>query len=127
MAHSRSADARRLAYRQGVEAEVRVANALTRAGWTICARNWSGAGAELDIVAMRDESIRFVEVKQRSGSNSNGLEAVGVRKQRRLIRAAKAWMAQSSQPLKDIAFLVSVVVAQGICWVDYSFDLSVIG
>ena len=124
MARYRSVDARRRAVRRGVEAEARVASALTEAGWSIRARNWTGAGAEIDIVAVRDGAIRFVEVKQRSGRSNTGLEAVDVRKQRRLIRGATAWMAQSTQSAKDIAFLVAVVGTQGITWLDDAFDLS---
>ena len=124
MPRFRSAVARRDAVRRGIDAETRVANALLVAGWSIRARNWMGAGAEIDIVAIRDQSIRFVEVKQRSGSEQLGLESVDTRKQRRLIRGAEAWMAQSLQDATDIAFLVAVVGTQGITWVDDAFDLS---
>ena len=39
---------------------------LVRRGWTIVARNWSGAGGELDIVALRAGVLAFVEVKSRA-------------------------------------------------------------
>ena len=61
-----SADVRRLAVRRGADAEARVAQVLESAGWTVLARNWLAAGAELDLVVARGEALRFVEVKQRS-------------------------------------------------------------
>jgi putative endonuclease len=39
---------------------------LVRRGWKIVARNWSGAGGELDIVAVRAGVLAFVEVKSRA-------------------------------------------------------------
>ena len=36
---------------------------LVRRGWRIVTRNWSGAGGELDIVALRAGVLAFVEVK----------------------------------------------------------------
>jgi len=54
---------------------------------------WIG-GYELDLVVRRGRRIAFVEVKSKSGERfGDPLEMVGPEKQRRLRRAAEAWLA----------------------------------
>jgi putative endonuclease len=100
-----------LAYWRGQRAEARVAELLEAEGWSVLARNWRGAGGELDLVVLRDGVLRFVEVKARSardGSDS-GVESVGRGKQRRLTAAGRAWLAEHGPPQREVAFLVAVV------------------
>lgn len=62
---------------------------LCENGFTIIKRNYRCKLGEIDIVAMKDNIIRFIEVKFRSsGSYGSALEAVDFRKQRRIMRAA---------------------------------------
>lgn len=111
MAQGRSAEDRRTALARGHEAEAFVAAHLEGAGWQVLARNWRGEGGELDLVVERDGAIRFVEVKQREPEDPVGLEAVDRGKQRRLVRAAEAWLATSSPAFHEAAFMVVLVVA----------------
>jgi putative endonuclease len=54
---------------------------------------WCG-GNELDLVVRRGSRLLFVEVKARSGAGfGDPFEAVTEEKQRRLRRAAEAWIA----------------------------------
>ena len=54
---------------------------------------WIG-GYELDLVVRRGRALAFVEVKSKSGDRvGDPLEMVGPEKQRRLRRAAEAWLA----------------------------------
>jgi putative endonuclease len=54
---------------------------------------WSG-GNELDIVVRRGRRLAFVEVKAKGGGRlGDPLEMVTAEKQRRLRRAAEAWLA----------------------------------
>jgi putative endonuclease len=56
--------------------------------------NVRAGGGELDLVVRRGRELRFVEVKQRAGSGYGGAAAaVGAEKQRRVRRAASAWLA----------------------------------
>ena len=63
-------------------------------GWRILGANvWAG-GNELDLIVRRGRVLRFVEVKEkRGGEFGNPLEMVGAEKQRRVRRAAEAWLA----------------------------------
>ena len=63
-------------------------------GWRILGENvWSG-GNELDLIVRRGSTLRFVEVKAKRGARfGDPLEMVTAEKQRRLRRAAEAWLA----------------------------------
>lgn len=63
-------------------------------GYRILGTNvWAG-GNELDVIARRGRRIVFCEVKSKSGDgHGDPLEMVGWEKQRRLRRAAEAWLA----------------------------------
>jgi len=54
---------------------------------------WAG-GYELDVIARRGRQLRFVEVKEKRGPGwGDPLEMVTAEKQRRVRRAAAAWLA----------------------------------
>jgi putative endonuclease len=63
-------------------------------GYRILERNvWTG-GNELDMVVRRGRRLAFVEVKAKGGAGrGDPLEMVTEEKQRRLRRAAEAWLA----------------------------------
>jgi putative endonuclease len=63
-------------------------------GWRILGTNvWAG-GNELDLIVRRGGTLRFVEVKEKRGPRfGDPLEMVTAEKQRRLRRAAGAWLA----------------------------------
>jgi putative endonuclease len=104
-----------------------VAAALRDAGWTVAATNWRGGGHELDLVAERNGTLRFVEVKARAGSDlDDGLDAVDDDKVRRLTAAAEAWMQGSSRSWDDVAFLLVLARPDeggfALRWIDDAFD-----
>jgi putative endonuclease len=78
----------------GYAAERRAARWYRLRGWRILAENvWSG-GNELDLIVRRGRTLRFVEVKEKRSSRfGDPLEMVTAEKQRRLRRAAEAWLA----------------------------------
>lgn len=91
------------------------------------AQNWVRSGAELDIVAQRHGVLAFVEVKARTTGHAGGVESVGVRKRRRLARAASAWLAAYREPFDACSFVVvSMVPSCGgwhMEWIFEAFDV----
>jgi putative endonuclease len=78
---------------RGREAEAEAAGWLERQGYRILARNARTGAGEIDVVAEEDGTLCFVEVKARSrGSHGGAISAVSPAKQRRLVRAAQAWL-----------------------------------
>jgi putative endonuclease len=77
----------------GERGERLAARYLRRQGMTIVARQVRLGGGELDLVAVEGETIVFVEVKtRRSDHAGHPLEAITTEKQRRLTRAALAYL-----------------------------------
>jgi putative endonuclease len=63
-------------------------------GWRVLGGNVRAGGNELDLIVRRGRSLRFVEVKERAHDGFGGAAAaVGAEKQRRVRRAAQAWLA----------------------------------
>lgn len=77
----------------GQAAENFAAAYLQSQGYTILAQNVSYPFGELDIIARDAETLVFIEVKHRHNVGfSAPYEAVTPAKQRKIIRAAQAWL-----------------------------------
>lgn len=84
---------------RGRAAEEAAAELLRTHGLEIVDRNYTGGGAELDLVACERTpgsgvpTIVFVEVRSRASTqHGSALETVDASKQRRVIRAATTWL-----------------------------------
>lgn len=92
---------------------------LQRQGWRIVDHRWRSGRRDLDLVAVREATVAFVEVKARRGTWCGGpVAAVGWRKQRELTRSAQAWLDQRGPVVAPGATtlrfdVVGVVVADG--------------
>lgn len=116
---------KRAAQELGAAAERWVADALTREGWVVLARNWRTDAGEIDLVVERSGVLRFVEVKARAAGDDTGVLAVGERKQAILRRAAELWITERGAPAVEAAFLVALVeqAPEGFRaeWIDDAF------
>ena len=82
-------------------------------GYRILAANTRAGGNELDIVLRRGDRLVFCEVKAKSGDRfGDPLEMVGPEKQRRLRRAAEAWLAAHPE-LSDLDLSFEIVAIRG--------------
>lgn len=83
--------------RTGQDAESAVAAELINRGFKIIARNWKTPFAEIDIIASRNGTLYFVEVKyRRSLAAGDGFDYITKNKLRHMTRAAEAWVSQNS-------------------------------
>ncbi len=87
------------------------AQQLLHKGYSIVAVNYFSRYGEIDIVAIKDDILAFVEVKTRAKSYvASGLEAVNISKQRKIINTAKLYMAEHQtdlQPRFDVYEIVT--------------------
>src|SRR3954453_11977475 len=80
-------------------------------GWRVLGANVRAGGNELDLIVRRGGVLRFVEVKERTRSGYGGASgAVGAEKQRRVRRAAAAYLAAHPELARlDLGFDVIAV------------------
>jgi len=85
-------------------------------GYRILAENAWAAGNEVDLVVRRGRSLVFCEVKQRRREDFGApIEHVGAEKQRRVRRAAEAWLvAHPEHDGLDVSFEVVSVGPSGV-------------
>ncbi|XPV76566.1 MAG: YraN family protein [Desulfovibrio sp.] len=66
---------------------------LKKKGMRVLCRNWRKRQLEIDIICQHKDTIVFVEVKTRkSAKRGSPVEAVGLSKQKKLIRAASFFL-----------------------------------
>jgi putative endonuclease len=102
----------------GRRGEAVAAEFLERRGYAILERNFRTREGEIDLIARRDGTLVFCEVKAlvaRPGGPSAGpatpLEAVGPAKRLQVRRVARAWLAAGGTPAaRDLRFDVVAVV-----------------
>lgn len=80
----------------GKEGEDLAAKLLKKDGYKIKERNYRSPAGEIDIIATDGDTLVFVEVKTRSNKSfGRPEEAVNVRKQQQIIKAAMHYLQQS--------------------------------
>jgi putative endonuclease len=101
-------------YRYGRSGERMAERHLLRLGYRIAARNFRAAGGEIDLVAVDDGTVVFVEVKRRSGPGAGAPEeAVDGRKQERIRRAAEAFAQRFKVGEHPVRFDVIAICDEG--------------
>lgn len=114
----------------GRRAEELVAKRLAQAGWRVVGRNVRLPSGELDLVGLDGSTLVFVEVKAGRAGASLGPElpahAVGRRKQIKLRRLAREWIAERRGPSGVAGYRFDVVGvrfgADGLADVDHIRD-----
>jgi putative endonuclease len=87
---------------------------LRRHGYLILERNFRGAGAEIDLVAMDGETLVFVEVKTRRTTQAGmPQEAVNSYKQRHLRRAGEVYAQSHRAHDRPMRFDVVAILEEG--------------
>ena len=96
----------------GYRGEQVAARHLKRCGYIILARNYRAAGAEIDLIALDESTLVFVEVKLRASSGfGTPAEAVDLAKRERIRRAARAFAEWRGVP--DLPARFDVVALSG--------------
>jgi putative endonuclease len=110
----------------GAEGEQLAARYLTGCGYRIISRNFRFLRNEIDIIATDGGELCFVEVKTRASlDKGHPAEAVTVRKQKELVRAATGFLAALENPAPDCRFDVIAILAtrmEGPLIVEYKLD-----
>ena len=111
---------------KGRAGEDEAARFLEERGLPVVARNVRAGGGEIDLVATEGRAVVFVEVKWRKDASRGApAEAVTPAKRRRLLSAARAWLAENpAAGGRDVRF--DVVAIDGgtgkTDWIRGAFD-----
>ena len=97
--------------RLGDAGEEAAANLLAQRGYRIVARNHRCTRGEVDLIAEQGELLVFVEVRTRA-TRAFGApeETVGLAKRRRVVSAARDFLARRRGPERGVRFDVVAVV-----------------
>ncbi len=111
----------------GREGEDRAAEFLVRRGYRILERNYSTRMGEIDLIALHEGAIVFVEVKTRT-SNAYGAPelAVNLRKQQRMVRAALGYLKNKKlhqMPCRFDVVAVTTAAEQGLELFQNAFEM----
>jgi putative endonuclease len=94
----------------GSKAEVVVASYLKNLGFKIVERNWKTPTAEIDIVAIKDNRVYFIEVKYRSSLEAgDGFDYITDKKLKHMQRAAESWVQEKNWQNEIILMAASVI------------------
>ena len=100
---------------RGARGEDAAARYLARRGWRLLARNWRGAGGELDLVVSRRGLVAICEVKTRSSAAARD-EPLTAAQRARILRAAAAFTASRPDLVGHAVRLDLLVVRPGWPW-----------
>ena len=102
-------------WKSGPEGERAAARYLEKKGYEIVDNNYRVCGSEIDLIARKDDTLCFVEVKTR-GTDDYGLpeEFVDRRKRQKIIRAAKVFLGREGNENFYARFdIISVLYKDG--------------
>jgi putative endonuclease len=95
---------RRRHYHSGIKAETIVAALCIATGHRILGRRFKTPAGEIDLIALRNNRVAFIEVKRRQTTES-AESAITLTMRRRVRRAADLWLARNPQYQQhDIGF-----------------------
>lgn len=99
--------------KKGYKAEELAASYLESKGYTILDRNYYFEHAEVDIVALGEEYIIFVEVKSRKNNDfGRPEEAIDSVKKQNVLKAAEAWLHERKMTGAFIRFDVIAITQE---------------
>lgn len=88
---------------------------LVNQGYTILFQNWTVGHKEIDIIALHQHVLVFIEVKTRRSSKfGNPEESVNDKKAQAVVEAAQQFMSKTEMTYKDIRFdIIAIILNQG--------------
>lgn len=91
---------------KGNRAESTATEFLRKHGYTIVRRNWKTKACEIDIIATKNDTVYFVEVKYRSRPDQGGgIAAITPKKRRQMDRAARIWFQRYGEQIGSLAVI----------------------
>ena len=97
----------------GSEGERIAGNFLRNNGFNIIGKNWTSRWCEIDLIATKDDTLVFIEVKYRKSLKyGGGIEAIDSKKIKALVYSAEKYV--SKNKLHKLKYRIDVVVVDVI-------------
>lgn len=100
--------------RIGITAEDQAAQYLLKKGYTILNRRYHTHGGEIDIIALDDETLVFIEVKFRSNKTYLPEEAINNQKIDKILNAASVYIYMHNLFNYNVRFDVIAIDPNGL-------------
>lgn len=120
--------------RRGDLAEQLGTRHIERNGASVIARNFHSRFGEIDLIAIDQSHLAFIEVRYRGiGSLGNAAASVTSRKQRKIIQAARFFLARYPQwytaPMRFDVIAIDQIETQQhtLNWIKHAFDVGSFG
>lgn len=97
--------------RLGQDAERVAAAYLARRGYDILTASYRTRRGEIDLICTDGDCLVFVEVKAASSPSARPFERVNIRKQRKMAKAAAAYLADYTPPAGGVRFDVMSLIS----------------
>lgn len=95
----------------GNNGENAVCEFLVRHGYEIFKRNFTIKGGEIDIIALKDNTVAFVEVKTRKpDALSEGEQSITFSKRRHIVKTAEVFVRKFGKAEYNYRFDVAVII-----------------
>jgi len=95
---------------KGKEGELLVAQYLQKYGYKIITQNYRKRFGEIDIIAQKNDTIAFVEVKWRHNPLIDSAELIGPSKQKKIISIAKEFLSKHTH--EDVVYRFDVALIE---------------
>ncbi len=82
-------------------------------GWTVLRRRYKARAGEIDIIALDQDCLVFVEVKSTKLTGVDPVAAVGAQKQRRMVLAAAQFIAENDLDPNEVRYDIVAVTPSG--------------
>ncbi len=111
----------------GKEGEDRAARFLSKKGYKILERNYGTRSGEIDLIALHNGEVVFVEVKTRTNDAYGAPElAVNPRKQSRMIKAALSYIKYKKlhqMPCRFDVVAITAAAGNGVELIQNAFEM----
>jgi putative endonuclease len=94
---------------KGKEGELLVAQYLRQNGYTILAQNYRKRFGEIDLIAQKEDTLAFIEVKWRHNPLIDSTELISFSKQKKIIFIAKEFISKHRQSELVYRFDVALI------------------
>jgi len=106
----------------GNQWETKIESFFKEKGYQILEKNWYSHYGEIDIIALIEETVVFIEVKYRKNNNYGyGSEAVNRLKQERIYKSAMEFLQEKNYNNYNKRFDVISVIGNEVEWLENSF------